>query len=334
MGGPGVVFSRAALKKLVSHIPYCLQHLESSHEDVEVGRCVKNVSFSSQFLINNCFLKQSLNISCSWSYEMQHLFYHNFSGEIDPKNVAFPEIMRKAITLHPVKQVESILEIYAKQLRFKHLQLRSSLNARTRQSDSLQNWDFIQRFHYSASNFNPKSGLNVFMKSSLNLNYIEIMMEINKLSRAKGRSITFKGLNYGYFRMNHWRGIDYILDLFVSYQKHTGKKFSSTVRKHIFASQSFSEHRIRRTITTTSARTIVNIILPLAGRLNTFRKFLSNFRTLFSADKYLSLAVIMFPDSSETQEAKSLLIDMMRDEYPVRLAQLAGNFSRASALQR
>lgn len=44
MGGPGVVFSRTALKELVTHIPHCLQHLESSHEDVEVGRCVNKVS--------------------------------------------------------------------------------------------------------------------------------------------------------------------------------------------------------------------------------------------------------------------------------------------------
>lgn len=44
MGGPSVLFSRAALNKLAPHIPFCLQNLQSSHEDVEVGRCVKKVS--------------------------------------------------------------------------------------------------------------------------------------------------------------------------------------------------------------------------------------------------------------------------------------------------
>lgn len=43
MGGPGVLFSRTALKELVNHIPYCVEHLKSSHEDVEVGRCVNEV---------------------------------------------------------------------------------------------------------------------------------------------------------------------------------------------------------------------------------------------------------------------------------------------------
>lgn len=267
---------------------------------------------------------------------MQQLFYHNFSGEIDPKNVQMTEIVRKAITLHPVKQVESILEIYTRQLQFKHLQLRSSLLVEHKpKSNSLETWDFIQSFHYSTTNNNPKRGISSHLKSNLNENYIESLMEINKESEKRGRSINFKALNYGYYRMNQLRGVDYILDMYVSYRKHKGKKFSSTVRKHVTATQTFSQIQVNPRIdTTTESNTIVNIILPLSGRLDTFRKFLSNFRTLYSTDKYLSLAVIMFPKSSETQEAKSLLVDMMRENYPVRLAQLTGSFSRAAALQR
>lgn len=265
---------------------------------------------------------------------MQHLFYHNFSGEIDARNVAFHEIMRKAITLHPVKKVESIFDIQAKQLRFKHLQLRSLQIKHKPKSNSLQNWDFLQGFHYSETNINPKRGINVHLKKRLNQNYVELMMEINMKSMMRGRSINLKGLNYGYFRVNQLSGVDYILDLYLSYQKHTGKKFSSTVRKHISAHQAFSSIQVKRIKSTTNNEAIVNILLPLSGRLNTFRKFLSNFRSLYSTDKYISLAVIMFPGSSETQEAKSLLTDMMKEKYPVRLTQLSGNFSRAAALQR
>lgn len=266
---------------------------------------------------------------------MQHLFYHNFSGEIDPKNVEFAEVMRKAITLHPVKRVESIFEIHAEKLGLKHLQLRSSLPSRHKsKSNSLQTWDHIdRRFHYSSANSNPKSGLNIHWKKSLSLNYIEIMMNMNKKSKSRGKSVDLKGLNYGYFRVNQLRGVDYILNMYLVYRRHRGKKYSSTVQKHVHASQSFSRVQIKK-IESTNPKRVVNIVVPLSGRLNTFRKFLENFRSLYSIDSQITLAVIMFPEVEETQEAKSCLVEMMREKYPVRLAQLAGTFSRAAALQR
>lgn len=54
MGGPGVVLSRETLKRIVPHIKYCLQHLYTTHEDVELGRCVQKYA----------------GIPCTWSYEV------------------------------------------------------------------------------------------------------------------------------------------------------------------------------------------------------------------------------------------------------------------------
>lgn len=58
MGGPGVIISRSVLKKVVPHIEYCLKHLLTSHEDVEVGRCIKRF----------------VGIPCTWSFEVSFLF--------------------------------------------------------------------------------------------------------------------------------------------------------------------------------------------------------------------------------------------------------------------
>lgn len=55
MGGPGMIFSRATLRKIAPHISYCLKNLWSTHEDVEVGRCVKKFA----------------EIDCTWSYEVR-----------------------------------------------------------------------------------------------------------------------------------------------------------------------------------------------------------------------------------------------------------------------
>lgn len=54
MGGPGVIMSRETLKRVAPHIPTCLKNLYSTHEDVEVGRCVQKFA----------------GIPCTWNYQV------------------------------------------------------------------------------------------------------------------------------------------------------------------------------------------------------------------------------------------------------------------------
>lgn len=54
MGGPSMVFSRATLRKLAPNLQKCIKSLYSSHEDVEVGRCVSDF----------------VGIKCPWSIEV------------------------------------------------------------------------------------------------------------------------------------------------------------------------------------------------------------------------------------------------------------------------
>lgn len=54
MGGPGVLLSRETLKRIIPHVKYCLDNLYTSHEDVELGRCVRRFA----------------GISCTWNYEV------------------------------------------------------------------------------------------------------------------------------------------------------------------------------------------------------------------------------------------------------------------------
>lgn len=55
MGGPGVLFSGKLLTKLVHHLDYCLMHVVSYNEDVEVGRCIS----------------RQLGIQCTWAYDVR-----------------------------------------------------------------------------------------------------------------------------------------------------------------------------------------------------------------------------------------------------------------------
>ena len=59
MGGPGIILSRETLRMVVPHISYCLKNLYSTHEDVEIGRCIRKFA----------------NISCTWSYEVRVLYF-------------------------------------------------------------------------------------------------------------------------------------------------------------------------------------------------------------------------------------------------------------------
>ncbi|KAK3703751.1 hypothetical protein RRG08_040937 [Elysia crispata] len=54
MGGPGMIFSRETLRRMAPHISFCLRNLYTSHEDVEIGRCVRKFA----------------GIQCTWSYEV------------------------------------------------------------------------------------------------------------------------------------------------------------------------------------------------------------------------------------------------------------------------
>lgn len=58
MGGTGVILSRETLKKVGPHLNECYQKMiQSEHEDVEIGRCIKRFA----------------NVSCTQSYEVNKL---------------------------------------------------------------------------------------------------------------------------------------------------------------------------------------------------------------------------------------------------------------------
>lgn len=60
MGGPGMIFSREVLRRMVPHISTCLREMYTTHEDVEVGRCVRRFG----------------GTQCVWSYEVCLLSVH------------------------------------------------------------------------------------------------------------------------------------------------------------------------------------------------------------------------------------------------------------------
>lgn len=85
MGGPGVLISRETLRRVAPHVKYCLKHLYTTHEDVELGRCVAKFA----------------GVSCTWSYDVSlhfetftkrtfiYLYYSSFNNNFTRELLIF-----------------------------------------------------------------------------------------------------------------------------------------------------------------------------------------------------------------------------------------------------
>ncbi|XP_006609594.1 chondroitin sulfate synthase 1 [Apis dorsata] len=287
MGGPGVILSRETLRRIVPHIKYCLRHLYTTHEDVELGRCVQKYA----------------GIPCTWSYEMQSILYHNSSGaQAFTGNLKKKEVHR-AITLHPVKNPPHMYRLhnYMRGLKIQDLQqerlnLHRDIYTMAKQlgisvenlknyeiadrvplfpvkpysklypgdteilgvsaglrsfkpttSDEVIPWDFLSRSEYSLGDSNPRRRIHSDIKEGLEDITREVMASINACSRQRGRVVEERSTLYGYRRVDSY-GADTILDLLLVYRKYRGRKVTLPVRRHVYLHQHFTGVEIRETV--------------------------------------------------------------------------------------
>lgn len=368
MGGPGMIMSRDTLRLVIPHIRYCLKNLYSTHEDVEVGRCVRKF----------------VGIPCTWSYEMQSIFYHSFSGEEVFMDRLKTKEVHRAITLHPIKQPSYLYRLHSyfyslqtQNIRYNSINLYREIlemesllsdakifdNAdpsrcnisvlgvkplldkfRPKSSAEILNWDFISKSIYSPFTLNPKRRLESSQQLAMNDVVMEVMEMINKYSKQRGRVIDFKEILYGYIRENPLFGVDYILDMFLTYRKYRGKKMTVPVRRHAYLQKAFSQLEFKEEYSENRKpphldplKQYVNIIVPLYGRLETFKRFLNNIETIcLQIEDKIRLAVILFDaDTDDSAEIKIVFEDLVRKypSYDLRLLEASGTFSRALALE-
>ncbi|XP_063590151.1 chondroitin sulfate synthase 1-like [Penaeus indicus] len=249
MGGPGVIMSRKTLLQVAPHIRDCLKNLRSTHEDVEVGRCVRKYA----------------KVPCTWSYEMQSILYHNSSGTEAFTGPLKQREVHRAITLHPIKNhtylyrlhyyiqslnikskeaelVRTIRELYktseevgtmmpnldspAKGVFLNHLSTDATLQKWSPDLEEEVNaWDFVSRAAFCLGDANPRhkptSGMNEGLEDVIR----DVMEIINKVSKERGRVIDFKEILYGYIRWHPSHSIEYIIDMLLHYVVLKGYDF-------------------------------------------------------------------------------------------------------------
>lgn len=268
MGGPGVVLSRAALLQLAPHIKQCLNNLQTNHEDVEVGRCVRSM----------------ISTSCTWAYDMQSSFYHSTSSstvsgiEVAP-NAVSDRVLEAAITLHPLKQPKNMENMAARILQTKH-RLASSRALRARGDaakinklfvdkagsvsgthrdltmlenldefpvDTLESgsWDLVLNHHlYTIKEPGAKRRVPAHLAEGLTKAVAFVLDSINAEASEKGRIIEFRDLYYAYVNSHPSMGVTYILDLLLLYKRYTGTRLTVKVRRHVYLRQPFLEPQV------------------------------------------------------------------------------------------
>ncbi|XP_023662582.1 chondroitin sulfate synthase 3 [Paramormyrops kingsleyae] len=374
MGGPGMIFSREVLRRMVPHIGACLREMYTTHEDVEVGRCVRRFG----------------GTQCVWSYEMQQLFYENYEHN---KKGFIQELhsskIHNAITLHPNKKPAYQYRLHSymlarriSELRHRTIRLHREGVAMSKLSDTearredqqlgampsytrfqptsradVIEWDFLTGRHiYSAGeNQMPRQGQGNALRGALEDTVLQVMEMINENSKARGRVIDFKEIQYGYRRVDPLHGAEYILDLLLLYKKHKGRKVTVPVRRHAYLQQSFSKPffteaedlDVTELVDAINSQSFsflsnslkifspfqytestkemlersqkkIHFLVPLTGRYDVFVRFMKNFEKMcLIPSQNVKLTVILVDnDSNQDREKHIELIREYHHKYP------------------
>ena len=111
-GGPGVIFSKEALRQLHPMLDYCLYHNKTVHDDLEIGRCMNR-----------------LGIKCTEAWEVTDIFWQNYKkkDEIGIDGIGYhenvkkenlnSEIIRQARTFHAIKEPKYMYGLHVEVLK-------------------------------------------------------------------------------------------------------------------------------------------------------------------------------------------------------------------------
>ncbi|XP_059179665.1 chondroitin sulfate synthase 1-like [Physella acuta] len=332
---------------------------------------------------------------------MQQILYQNYKEEKGSfKNTLKNKEVQKAVSLHPVKDPDYQFRIYnylrsvkimAEHQREVHLHRDMSamtdliMDGRLPSEPGLSQpptlkkfhplngkevipWDFVARSIYSQFNNNPRRGIDDSVKGALDELVNQVIMKVNKNAHLRGRTIDFKEIQYGYYRLDPMNGPDYVLDLLLTYRKYRGRKMSMNVRRHAYLQQAFlpvelkeedgvveKENsgvgaKVKSWIKIISGHAefpkniskrveYIDIVMPLMGRFKIFQRFMNNFETVVLKPKENARLVLVLYKSKEDADAHRLTLDLVnfyQEKYGKNYIEVVltdTEFSRGPGLQ-
>lgn len=366
MGGTGMLLSKVTLQHLAPKIDTCLANLLTTHEDVEVGRCVTIATGQT----------------CTWAYQMQTLFHHSAGGrdergtEVQPDTLDV-DILNNAITIHPVKSPKNMEMLSVRFKTKKRLKMVTDLqklhfDIKILENNGVQDlydlpfqnatWDFIYGHSlYSAKTGHEKNKVPKRITSAIEKIVTKVLDKINTDSREKGRSIEFRDLYYAYVNNDPANGNSYILDILLVYKKFHGKKMTVKVRRHVFAREVLLEphhHRSQWIIDIPSPEPVVvpgdvinyfeesgapviTMLMAVAGdkKLSVLKRFLKDYeREVLLKMTPVRLVLVVFKETSQDTKMSDLVrnqVQFFDKEYPgcsITIIEKHGKFARGVGL--
>ncbi|KRX92882.1 Chondroitin sulfate synthase 1 [Trichinella pseudospiralis] len=347
MGGPGVLLSREALRRTAPHVHLCLADFRSTHEDVELSRCVARFA----------------GITCPLAYELQSLFYNNYDGSFAVSGDLNVPQVHQAISLHPLKQAnmmlrmhrfvlnEQLAELYGKLVRLQREQGSSSTSPSLHQVkctsvEEVDVWQYISPpYMYCAGNADcPRRRIESPMQYCIRNAIQQLMRQMNSHSRELGREILFRSVLYGYERIRPPVGVDLMLDLLLTHKRLKGKKTSIMVRRHAYLRRPFLQLQISDQSSNSesaaaslpSSEITVHIVVAVHGRLSSFLRFADQIEQISANGvERVRLIVAFFPSTMADDDRKALeRVQTLSNSVEVDLTLVEKRqFSRAVGLQ-
>jgi chondroitin sulfate synthase len=148
-----------------------------------------------------------------------------------------------------------------------------------------------------------------------------------------------RNLLNGYRRIIPLYAVDYMLKIScLSCNCSNDTQLSASQRRYVFVQQPFLDLEFRSGPSTCDVVERVHFILPLAGRHETFSRFMDNFENTFLGEDgdAVALAIVLFYEARQTDQITER-IATTRSRFPgteIHLELMSGNFSRGSGLQR
>ncbi|CAD5207139.1 unnamed protein product [Bursaphelenchus okinawaensis] len=356
MGGPGVILSKETLRTVAPYLESCLSELLTTHEDVEVGRCIR----------------KHAGVACTWNYEMQTLFHNNQTIPNAYSSGVSDEVSR-AITLHPVKDPQVMKKLHVavntmklKQLRAQRIELLrlikkiapASLNRRvSNKTNDLQVWDFLHfnKLTFCANQVNcPRHTIDMNVHSATQDIVTQLFDEFNVNARQRGRLLQFQNIQYGYTRVEPRHGVDYVLDMILWFKKfRPPHRATLSVRRHAYIQQVFGEPEAiseagKRALLRSGEKNntdsagkngifnqVLYFIIPLKGRAATFLRFIENLKQIIELNDHRhQLVIILYNSGDQNEDAmiRSILTEIT-SKMMIKIIDMGDKeFSRGQAL--
>ena len=212
-------------------------------------------------------------------------------------------------------------------------------------TNNAEQWDMFtsNSFYFDAMLRTPGTGIRGALKIELS-NLLDKNTEFLKQEARKtlkSGMMSIKSINYGYRRFHPTYGVQHIMQVTVKTEKKSRdekrektKKITTFHNRLVHTQQPFG-NLLYSAEPLNDMLPYVHFIVPLEGRLETFRRFMKNFEEVCLKPSLRVKIVVAYSSSVSSPHEHKAIMNEYQVKYPLAgliWRDVAGNFSRGIAL--